>query len=115
MGYLNAIWQGDACAMSLQSLASASAPPFVMNIAGPELLSVRRVAERFGERLQKPVRFEGRESDDALLSNARRAEDLFGRPRVDAERMIAWIADWVARGGETLAKPTHFEERSGRF
>jgi hypothetical protein len=29
--------------------------------------------------------------------------------------MITWIADWVARGGETLAKPTHFEERSGRF
>jgi len=115
MGYLNAIWQGDACAMSLQSLACASVPPFVVNIAGPELLSVRRVAERFGEWLQKPVRFEGRESDDALLSNARQADDLFGRPRVDAERMIAWIADWVARGGETLAKPTHFEERSGRF
>ena len=115
MGYLNAIWQGDACAMSLQSLASASAPPFVINIAGPELLGVRRVAEQFGERLHKPVRFEGRESDDALLSNGGRAHSLWGRPRVDAGQMIAWIADWVARGGESLAKPTHFEERSGRF
>ena len=115
MGYLNAIWQGDACAMSLQSLGCASVPPFVINIAGPELLSVRRVAQQFGERLHRPVRFEGGESDDALLSNARQADDLFGPPRVDAEQMIAWIADWVARGGETLAKPTHFEERSGRF
>jgi hypothetical protein len=40
---------------------------------------------------------------------------MFGRPRVDADQMIAWIADWVARGGTTLAKPTHFQERSGRF
>src|SRR3989441_5025670 len=51
MVYLNAIWQGDASAMSLQALGIASVPPFVINIAGPELLSVRRVAEQFGERL----------------------------------------------------------------
>jgi nucleoside-diphosphate-sugar epimerase len=115
MGYLNAIWQGDACAMSLQSLASASVPPFVVNIAGPELLSVRRVAEQFGERFRKLVRFEGQESADALLSNANKSYDLFGRPHVDAEQMISLIADWVGRGGATLAKPTHFEERAGRF
>jgi hypothetical protein len=29
--------------------------------------------------------------------------------------MLDWIADWVARRGTTLAKPTHFEERAGRF
>ena len=115
MGYLNAIWQCDACAMSLQSLACASVPPCVINIAGPELLSVRRVAEQFGERLHKPVRFDGHESADAILSDATKSHTLFGPPRVDAEQMIAWIADWVARGGETLAKPTHFEERAGRF
>lgn len=115
MGYLNAIWQGDACAMSLQALACASAPPLVINIAGPELLSVRRIAEQFGERLHKPVRFEGRESDNALLSNAKKSYELFGYPRVHAEQMISWIADWISRGGETLAKLTHFEERAGRF
>jgi nucleoside-diphosphate-sugar epimerase len=115
MGYLNAIWQGDASAMSLQALAHASEPPFVVNIAGPELLSVRRVAEEFGERFHKPVRFEGKELRDALLSNAKRAYELFGRPRVSIEQLMTWIADWVRRGGETLAKPTHFEERAGRF
>ena len=115
MGYLNAIWQGDACAMSLQSLGCASVPPLVINIAGPELLSVRRVAEQFGERLHKPVRFEGHEAADALLSNPQKSHKLFGPPRVHAEQLIAWIADWVSRGGETLAKPTHFEERAGRF
>jgi dTDP-4-dehydrorhamnose reductase len=115
MGYLNAIWQGDASAMSLQALGHASEPPFVINIAGPELLSVRGVAEEFGERLRKPVRLEGQELGDALLSNAKRAYQLFGHPRVSVEHMMRWIADWVSRGGQTLAKPTHFEERAGRF
>ena len=101
--------------MSLGSLANASVPPFVINIAGPEVLSVRRIAEQFGERLHKPVHFVGVESADALLSNAKNSYELFGHPRVDAAQMIAWIADWVSRDGATLAKPTHFEERAGNF
>jgi nucleoside-diphosphate-sugar epimerase len=115
MGFLNAIWQADGSAMSLQSLAYATAPPNVINITGPELLSVRRVAEEFGKLLNKPVRFDGEESSDALLSNAQKAHQLFGVPQVNAEQIMAWIADWVRRGGTTLAKPTHFEERAGRF
>ncbi len=115
MGYLNAIWQADANAMSLAALAYASVPPRVLNVAGPELLSVRSVAEEFGKLLGKAVRFEGVEAKDALLSNAERAYELLGRPRVSASQMMIWIADWVCRGGATLAKPTHFEERSGRF
>jgi nucleoside-diphosphate-sugar epimerase len=115
MGYLNAIWQADACAMSLTSLSCAAVPPLVINIAGPELLSVRCITEKFGKLLGKAVRFEGVEANDALLSNAERAYDLLGRPRVSASQMMIWIADWVCRSGSTLAKPTHFEERSGRF
>jgi nucleoside-diphosphate-sugar epimerase len=115
MGYLNAIWQGDASAMSLQALSFASTPPFVINIAGPELLSVRGVAEQFGALFQKPVRFEGVESDDALLSDAGKAFELFGRPQVSAAQLMSWTVDWVARGKATSAKPTHFENRAGRF
>jgi dTDP-4-dehydrorhamnose reductase len=115
MGYLNAVWQGDASAMSLQSLYHATVPPLVINIAGPELLSVRQVAEDFAVRLGKPVQFEGVESGDALLSNAQRAYQLFGAPRVSTDQILTWVADWVRRGGSTLAKPTHFEERAGRF
>jgi nucleoside-diphosphate-sugar epimerase len=115
MGFLNAIWQADAAAMSLQSLGYATSPPNVINITGPELLSVRRVAEEFGKLLNKPVRFDGEESSDALLSNAEKAHQLIGVPQVNAEQMMAWIADWVRRGGSTLAKPTHFEDRAGRF
>jgi len=115
MGYLNVIWQADASAMSLQSLATVTSPPNALNIAGPELLSVRRIAEGFAERFRKTVKFEGTESEDALLSNAHKAFALFGRPRVSAERLMDWIAEWVSRGGTILAKPTHFEERAGRF
>jgi NAD dependent epimerase/dehydratase family len=115
MGYLNAIWQADAAAMSLQSLNYASTPPFVINIAGPELISVRRTAEQFAARFKKPVRFEGEESGDALLNNAQAAFQLFGYPQVGVESMLPWIADWVERGEETLAKPTHFENRAGNF
>jgi len=115
MGYLNAIWQGDANAMSLQSLAHASSPPFVINIAGQELLSVRKVAQEFADRFRKSVQFEGVEAPDALLSNSQKSRDLFGPPRVPLAQMLDWIADWTMRGGETLAKPTHFEDRAGRF
>jgi len=115
MGYLNAIWQADANAVTLQSLLHASSPPFFINIAGPDVLSVRRIAEDFSACFGKPVQFEGTEAPDALLSNARKAFQLFGKPRTSYEQMISWIADWVSRGGETLAKPTHFENRAGKF
>jgi nucleoside-diphosphate-sugar epimerase len=115
MGYLNAIWQGDASAMSLESLVYATAPPNVINLTGPELLSVRWVAEEFGKRLRKPVHFEGKESGDALLSNAQKAYQLLGLPRVGVQQLMDWIAEWISRGGSTFAKPTHFEERAGRF
>jgi nucleoside-diphosphate-sugar epimerase len=115
MGHLNAIWQGDANAAALCAFAHVSVPPLVLNVAGPETLSVRRVAMEFGRLLGKDVTFDGTEGAGALLSNAARAHALFGYPRVSAGRMIAWVADWVRRGGPTLGKPTHFESRDGRF
>lgn len=115
MGNFNAIWQADASAMALAALAHASRPPLVVNVAGPETLSVRRVCEELAARMGKSVRFTGREADDALLSNSALATRLFGYPRVCASQMIAWIADWVGRGGASLDKPTHFETRDGRF
>ena len=61
------------------------------------------------------VSFVGSEAPDALLSNGARARALFGAPRVDAARLVAWTADWTLRGGDSLGKPTHFESRSGQF
>jgi uncharacterized protein YbjT (DUF2867 family) len=115
MGHLNAIWQADAAAMSLQSLSYASTPPFVINLTGPEVLSVAQIARQFGELFHKPVRYEGAESEDALLNDAGKAFKLFGHPRAGIDRILNWIADWVARDGESLEKPTHFENRRGDF
>lgn len=115
MGFFNAIWQGDANAMALASLAQATSPPLILNIAGPEELSVRSTCEKLARLLKKPVTFTGREAEDALLSNGARAWALFGQPHVDVTQVIDWTADWVARGGVSLDKPTHFESRDGRF
>jgi nucleoside-diphosphate-sugar epimerase len=115
MGHFNALWQGDANAMALAAFAHTASPPVVLNLAGPELLSVRRVAEQFGRLFGKPVGFQGSESADALLSNGQLGHRLFGYPRVSAGQVIEWIADWLDRGRETLGKPTHFEARDGKF
>jgi nucleoside-diphosphate-sugar epimerase len=115
MGCLNAIWQADANAAALSAFAHLATPPCVLNIAGPEILSVRRVAEEFGLRFDRAVTIAGSESSDALLSNAQRSHRLFGYPRVGAAQMIAWITDWIARGGPTHGKPTHFEARDGKY
>lgn len=115
MGYLNAIWQADANAAALSAFAHLATPPRVLNIAGPEVLSVREVAQEFGRRFHKSALIHGIENSDALLSNAAASHRLFGPPRISAEQMIAWIADWLARGGETLGRPTHFEVRDGKY
>lgn len=115
MGNVNAIWQGDANAVALQAFALATSPPRVLNIAGPELLSVRRIAEQFGRLFEKPVVFTGTEAAEALLSNAQEAHRLFGYPRVSVGQLVQWIAAWVKAGGAHLGKPTHFEVRDGAF
>lgn len=114
-GYVNVIWQADANAMVLQSLAEAAAPPFVLNVAGSEFLSVRKVAEEYGEMMGKKPSIEGTESPDALLNNGSLAYQLYGKPKVGAKQMMEWIAGWVVSGGESIGKPTHFETRNGKF
>ena len=115
MGAVNVIWQGDANAMTLQSLAHAASPPFVLNVAGPETLSVRRVCEQLGELLGKPPVFSGSEGDSALLSSGQLGHQLFGYPRVPIQQLMAWIADWLQHGGELFGKPTKFQVRDGKF
>lgn len=115
MGYLNTLWQGDANAMSLLSLEHAASPPFMVNIAGPDRLSVREMAGQFARWMRKNVVFTGQEAPDALLSDGGKGRALFGPPRLDIDTLIRWIADWVMRGGESLDKPTHFEVRDGKF
>ena len=115
MGYFNAIWQGDANAMTLRAFDHAAVPAKPINLAGPETLSLRRVAEQFGRLFDRPVTVTGTEAPDALLSDGRLGYELLGRPLVTSEQMIRWIADWQSRGGTTLGKPTKFQVRDGKF
>jgi len=115
MGHANVIWQGDANAMSLVALRHASSPPYVVNIAGREELSVRKVCLALADKLGREVTFTGTEAGDALLSNGSRGWTDLGAPLVELSQLIDWTADWVSRGGASLGKPTHFESRDGRF
>jgi uncharacterized protein YbjT (DUF2867 family) len=115
MGHAHVIWQGDASAMALASFDHVADPPRALNVTGPDLVSIREVAEQFSRLLDRPATFTGEEAPDALLCNAALAHRLFGLPRVSVDRMILWIADWVRRGGDSLGKPTHYEVRDGKF
>lgn len=115
MGYFNTIWQGDANALSLLSLAKAQSPAWPVNLTGTTVLRVREVARRFGEIFGKPVQIEGEEAPDALLSNPYLSFVELGLPFIRDDELMDWVASWVARGGASLGKPTHFESRDGKF
>lgn len=115
MGHANIIWQGDANEMALRCLKHCSNPPEIMNITGPETMSIRWAAEELAKRMGKEVNFTGTESETALLNNASKSHQLFGYPKVSLLQMIDWTAEWVQSGGDTWNKPTHFQERKGKF
>jgi len=115
MGYVNVIWQGDANAMALQALSQAAVPAVPLNITGPEVLSVRKLARQFGALLGREPLLEGQEEPTALLNDAQRSFALFGYPHVPAARAVRWVAAWVRSGGPTLDKPTKFQVRDGKF
>ena len=115
MAAVNVIWQGDANAMCLRLFAHCQSPPLVLNITGPETLSVRSIAEEFGRRFGIEPQFSSEEMPNALLSNAKKAHDLLGSPDVTPCEMMDWIANWIKRGGAMLNKPTHFQTRDGKF
>jgi nucleoside-diphosphate-sugar epimerase len=115
MGYVNVIWQNDANEIAIRSLHHCSCPARIINVTGTEILSVRKLAEAFGEIFRQNPIFINEEQDTALLSNASESVKIFGYPRVSINQMIGLIADWIDAGGRTLNKPTHYQEREGKF
>jgi nucleoside-diphosphate-sugar epimerase len=115
MGHVNVIWQGDANQVAIRSLRLCASPPEILNVTGRQILSVRWLAEEFGKTLGIQPVFENEEQPTALLSNAARMEELFPFRKVPVEEMITMTADWLRLGGPLLSKPTHFQERTGKF
>lgn len=115
MGAANVIWQGDANARAIQCLAHTASPPIALNVTGLERVSIRWLAQRFGELMQREPVIVGTEGEMAWLWDAARSHALLGPPSVTLEEMVQATASWIQRGGETLNKPTHFETTDGRF
>ena len=114
-GYFNAIWQGDANKQVLLALEHCSSPASILNVTGPEIISVRWVAHQFGKIMRKKVIFTGAEGNNAYLSNSARASGFFGYPKISLEQMTHWQAHWLMSGGKSLNKATHFEVNNGNF
>jgi nucleoside-diphosphate-sugar epimerase len=113
-GHVNALWQGDANSYALRGLSLCESPPRPLVVTGPEIVSVREAAEAFGQRFGRPPRFVG-DPGPALLGDPALCVSQLGAPEVRLVRLLDWVATWVAEGGRSLGKPTHFEATDGRF
>jgi nucleoside-diphosphate-sugar epimerase len=99
----------------LRSLEHVKSPAKVLNITGPEILSVRDVAEEFGQLFGVKPAFVNKEASTALISNSNHAYELFGHPEMPVKQVINWIAKWLDEEKRILGKPTHFEVRNGKY
>ncbi|MDD3117822.1 MAG: hypothetical protein PHQ27_01465 [Victivallales bacterium] len=116
VGHFNIIWQGDANNYALRCLEHCSNPPALMNITGPETVSVKYAAEYMGAKMGKKVTYSAPEfGDRCYLNNADKALSLFGYPTISVRQMLDWQAEWLLHGGRSLGKPTHFEVNNGKF
>ncbi len=115
VGYFNAIWQGDATAAALRSLELCDSPCAVLNVTGPETASVEKCAHVMGKIMGKEVTFKGVSGTRGYLNDASRMCRIFGYPRVSLEQLVIWQAHWLASGGVSIGKPTHFEVNDGKF
>ena len=115
MGYVNVIWLGDANAMSLRALEQCAVPAKIINLAGREIASTREISEQLGSLLQKPVTIAGVEANQAYLNNGVSGHELLGDPQMSLETMLRMTSEWIAGGGESLDKPTHFQVLDGKY
>ncbi|HIA20608.1 MAG TPA: NAD(P)-dependent oxidoreductase, partial [Planctomycetaceae bacterium] len=114
-GHVNIIWLADANAMTLRALEQCRAPVQIINVTGPETLSVRVVAEQLADVLGVKAQYTGTEEATALLSNATVGHQLLGLPAVSADQVIRWTADWIGNRRPLLNKPTKFQVRDGKY
>lgn len=112
---VNVIWQGDANEIAIRSLLHCESPAKVLNVTGPEILSIRWIAEKLGAALGKQPIFAHEPEQTALLNNAAECHSLFGYPKTSILEVIDITAQWMLNNGDEFGKDTHFQERGGKF
>ena len=115
MGHASVIWQRDVAEYAIRSLGLAGTPPRRLNITGPEIVSIRWLAQRFGERFGTEPKFLGTESGTAYVLDGSKLQQAFGFPRTTLAQMIDRVAGWVEASGPVIGKPTKFQQRNGQF
>ena len=116
VGYVNAIWQGDANRYAIESLDLCDSPARMLNVTGPHIVDVEATARWFGTRFPKDlVELEGAPGPVALLNDPTECISRLGPPEVHFETLREWVAQWIENDGELLQKPTGFEVTDGKF
>jgi nucleoside-diphosphate-sugar epimerase len=114
-GHANVIWQGDVNSQVLRALGHCETPSAPLNMGGPEQVSVRGLAQIFGERFGLTPVFKNTESGAGWHNDTSLAAKLFGYPEVPLARMVDWTVDWIERDQPHYDLPTHYEARDGSF
>ncbi|WAC39486.1 NAD-dependent epimerase/dehydratase family protein [Pedobacter sp. SL55] len=112
---VNVIWQGDANEIAIRSLLHCTAPAKILNVTGPEILSIRWIAQQFADIFNIEPKFVNEPVGTALLNNASECHRIFGYPKVTIREIIDITATWLSNGGDEFGKATHFQERGGKF
>src|SRR6201989_1947429 len=102
LGHVNFIWQGEASSQALRCLAHCETPTSPINVSGHEILAVRDLAAKFGQRFGRAPVIVGKEEPTAWLIDTSEAVKLFGLPIVATAQLLAWTADWGARSLPSL-------------
>lgn len=112
---VNVLWQGDANSYAMRALELCQSPARILNVTGPETVHVRRAAEFFATRFQRPLTIGSESKGLALLNNAGACHSLLGYPEVSANELMEAVARWVESGGASLNKATKFQVTDGKF
>ena len=112
---VNVLWQGDANSYAMRALELCQSPARILNVTGPETISVRTAAEFFAKRLQRDLTIASDSKGLALINNAGACHAALGYPKVSSDELMEAVVGWVASGGSSLHKATKFQTTDGKF
>lgn len=113
-GHANVIWQGDANALALRALTLTTRDAPALNVSGP-IASVRAMATALATHLETTPELADTEAPDALVVQIDALQRALPHTPLPLDTLLEWTAQWVARGGRLLDKPTRFDVRSGAY